>query len=162
MTRSSKRPRSSKPAWVFSYLTKMTRAHTLIVLVGLTAMFAVPARAQSDIMSDNYNIMVPEKGYKPSQPEPWLAPKYKSPRGTVKRVTIPKTTTVSPAEHTGPPDLYVPQTGRTVPNLPTVSGSGRGGVETFQDRAMRCSHQAGVFGQTAGDRGSYMGACLNQ
>jgi hypothetical protein len=70
---------------VFSYLMKMTRAHTLIVLVGLTAMFAVPARAQSDIMSDNYNIMVPEKGYKPSQPEPWLAPKYKSPRGTVKR-----------------------------------------------------------------------------
>jgi hypothetical protein len=74
----------------------------------------------------------------------------------------PETTTVSPAEHTGPSDLYVPQTGRTVPNLPTVSGSGRGGVETFQDRAMRCSHQAGVFGQTAGDRGSYMGACLNQ
>jgi hypothetical protein len=87
---------------VFSYLMKMTRAHTLIVLVGLTAMFAVPARAQSDIMSDNYNIMVPEKGYKPSQPEPWLAPKYKSPRGTVKRVTIPKTTTVSPAEHRCP------------------------------------------------------------
>lgn len=139
-----------------------TYAPTLLVLVGLATMFAAPARAQSDIMSDNYSIMVPEKGYKPSPPEPWLAPKYKSPRGTVKRVTIPKTTTVSPPNTQVPPDLYVPQTGRTVPNLPTVSGSGRGGVETFQDRAMRCSHQAGVFGQAAGDRGSYMGACLNQ
>ena len=139
-----------------------TYAPTLLVLVGLATMFAAPARAQSGIMSDNYSIMVPEKGYKPSPPEPWLAPKYKSPRGTVKRVTIPKTTTVSPPNTQVPPDLYVPQTGRTVPNLPTVSGSGRGGVETFQDRAMRCSHQAGVFGQTAGDRGSYMGACLNQ
>ena len=139
-----------------------TRAHILILVVGLMAMFAVPARAQRDIMSDNYSIMVPERGHKASQPEPWLAPKYKSPRGTVKHVTIPKTTTVSPPNTQVPPDLYVPQTGRTVPNLPTVSGSGRGGVETFQDRAMRCSHQAGVFGQTAGDRGSYMGACLNQ
>jgi hypothetical protein len=139
-----------------------TYAPTLLVLVGLATMFAAPARAQRDIMSDNYSIMVPEKGYKPSPPEPWLAPKYKSPRGTVKRVTIPTTTTVSPPNTQVPPDLYVPQTGRTVPNLPTVSGSGRGGVETFQDRAMRCSHQAGVFGQAAGDRGSYMGACLNQ
>jgi len=142
----------------------MTRTYApkLLVLVGLATMFAVPARAQSNIMSDNYSIMVPEKGYKPSPPEPWLAPKYKSPRGTVKHVTTPKTTTVSPPNTQVPPDLYVPQTGRTVPNLPTVSGSGRGGVETFQDRAMRCSHQAGVFGQTSGDRGSYMGACLNQ
>jgi len=139
-----------------------TYAYTFLVLIGLTAMFAVPARAQSDIMSDNYSIMIPERGYKPSQPEPWLAPKYKSPRGTVKSVTIPKTTTVSPPNTQVPPDLYVPQTGRTTPNLPTLSGSGRGGVETFQDRAMRCSHQAGVFGQGAGDRGSYMGACLNQ
>ena len=139
-----------------------TYAFTILVLVGLTAIFTVPARAQSDIMSDNYSIMVPERGYKPSQPEPWLAPKYKSPRGTVKSVTIAKTTTVSPPNTQVPPDLYVPQTGRTTPNLPTLSGSGRGGVETFQDRAMRCSHQAGVFGQAAGDRGSYMGACLNQ
>jgi hypothetical protein len=47
---------------------KMTRvcAYTLIVLAGLTATLAAPARAQRDIMSDNYGIMVPEKGYKPS------------------------------------------------------------------------------------------------
>jgi hypothetical protein len=80
-----------------------TYAPTLLVLVGLATMFAAPARAQSDIMSDNYSIMVPEKGYKPSPPELWLAPKYKSPRGTVKRVTIPKTTTVSPPNTQVPP-----------------------------------------------------------
>jgi hypothetical protein len=80
----------------------------------------------------------------------------------VKHVTIPKPTNVPMPNTQVPPDLYVPQTGRTTPNLPTLSGSGRGGVETFQDRAMRCSHQAGVFGQGAGDRGNYMGACLNQ
>ena len=137
-----------------------TRVHTLIVLVGLSAMFAMPARAQKDLMSDNYSIMVPEKGYKPSRPEPWLAPKYRSPRGTVKRVTTPKPTNVPMPNTQVPPDLYVPQTGRTLPNLPTVSGSGRGGVETFQDRAMRCSHQAGVYGQAAGS--SYMGTCVNQ
>jgi hypothetical protein len=45
-----------------------TYAFTILVLVGLTAMFAVPARAQSDIMTDNYSIMVPERGYKPSRP----------------------------------------------------------------------------------------------
>ena len=137
-----------------------TRVHTLIVLVGLTAMFAMPARAQKDLMSDNYSIMVPEKGYKPSRPEPWLAPKYRSPRGTVKRVTTPKPTNVPMPNTQVPPDLYVPQTGRTLPNLPTVSGSGRGGVETFQDRAMRCSHQSGVYGQAAGS--NYMGTCVNQ
>ena len=34
-----------------------------------------------------------------------------------------------------------------------------GGVETFQDRAARCAHQAGAYGQ--GTSGNYMGACLN-
>jgi hypothetical protein len=77
-----------------------TYAQTLLVLVGLATMFAVPARAQSDIMSDNYSIMVPERGYKPPRPEPWLAPKYKSPRGTVKHVTIPEADERADAEHT--------------------------------------------------------------
>jgi len=46
--------------------------------------------------------------------------------------------------------------------LPTVSGSGRGGAETFQDRSARCAHQAGVYGQAAGNAGNYMGSCVNQ
>ena len=37
-----------------------------------------------------------------------------------------------------------------------------GGVETYQDRAARCAHQAGVYGQAAGDRNAYIGSCINQ
>jgi hypothetical protein len=134
----------------------------LAIAIVLSAVSTAPAYAQNSILGDNYSIMVPEKGYKPSQPEPWLAPKYKSPSGTVKHIKLPKSTVVPMPNTQVPPDLYVPQTGRVVPNLPTVSGSGRGGAETFQDRAARCAHQAGVFGQPGGDRGSYIGACVNQ
>ena len=137
------------------------RRPLLAIVVVVPVILAAPSHAQNSILGDNYNIMVPEKGYKPSQPEPWLAPKYKSPSGTVNRVKLPKSTVVPMPNAQVPRDLYVPQTGKVVPNLPTVSGSGRGGAETFQDRAARCAHQAGVFGQGA-DRGSYMGACVNQ
>jgi hypothetical protein len=61
-----------------------------------------------------------------------------------------------------PPPLYVPQTGRVLPNLPSVSGSGSNGAETSQDRAFRCAHQAGVYGSAAGDRSAYIGSCVNQ
>lgn len=105
------------------------------------------------IMGDNFSIMGVQT------PEPWLAPTYKSPRGTVKHVVIPKSKIVSPPNTVVPPDVYVPQTGRTFQNLPTLSGSGPGGTETFQDRAARCAHQAGVYGQAT--TGSYMGACVN-
>lgn len=135
------------------------RRPLLAIGIILSAISTAPSHAQNSVLGDNYSIMVPEKGYKPSQPEPWLAPKYQSPRGTVK---LPKSTVVPVPKAQVPPDLYVPQTGRVVPNLPAVSGSGRGGAETSQDRAARCAHQAGVFGQPGGDRGSYMGACVNQ
>jgi hypothetical protein len=49
-----------------------------IMLIFLSAALATPAAAQSDILSDHYQIMVPEKGSKLEQPEPWLAPKYQS------------------------------------------------------------------------------------
>ena len=137
------------------------RRPLLAIVVVLSAISTAPSHAKNSILGDNYSIMVPEKGYKPPKPEPWLAPKYKSPSGTVNRVKLPKSTVAPMPNAQVPPDLYVPQTGKVVPNLPTVSGSGRGGAETFQDRAARCAHQAGVFGQGA-DRGSYMGACVNQ
>jgi hypothetical protein len=144
----------------------MMRAPSAILLVVLAAVLAMPARAQRgdgyDIMRDDYSIMVPEKGHKAEKPEPWLAPKYKSPRGTVKRVTTPKPTIVQPPSAALPPPIVVPQTGRALPNLPTVPGSGRGGAETYQDRAARCAHQAGVYGQAAGDRNTYIGTCINQ
>ena len=53
--------------------------------------------------------------------------------------------------------------GRVLPNLPAVPGAGPGGGETGQDRAVRCAHQAGVYGQAAGDRGTPMsGTCINE
>jgi hypothetical protein len=133
-----------------------------VLLVLLSVMLTTAARAQSgDILSDNYGIMVPEKGSKQKvsnrdQPEPWLAPRYKSPSGTVKQVHIPKSKIVNPPSTTDPGSVYVPQTGRTFENLPTP---GRG-TETFQDRAIRCTHQAGVYGQTGNARSAYMGSCL--
>jgi hypothetical protein len=127
----------------------------LIAVIALAAVAsALPARAQSD--DERYSIMRPEK------PEPWLAPKYKSPRGTRQQGTVPQPAP-TPQRHTSaPPPLYVPQTGQLLPNLPVVSGSGRGGVETSQDRAVRCAHQAGVYGAAAGDRNTYVGSCINQ
>ena len=147
-----------------SYLTGMTRTSTTIVLLVMTALLAGPVRAQTnnDILGDNYSIMKPEKGARPAQPEPWLAPKYKSPRGTVKHVVIPRSKAIEPPIAAVPPPIVVPQTGRVLPNLPTVQGSGPRGAETFQDRASRCAHQAGVYGQAAGDRNAYVGTCVNQ
>ena len=135
-----------------------------MLLVALMIALALPAQEAKayDILGDDYSIMVPEKGAKPKTPEPWLAPKYKSPRGTVKHVTIPKSTIVNPPNTQVPPPIVVPQTGRALPNLPTASGSGPGGRESYQDRAARCAHQAGVYGQAAGDRGTYIGTCINQ
>jgi hypothetical protein len=144
----------------------MVREPSMIMLIVLAAALATPALAQTgNILGDDYQIMVPEKGSKrqvskPEQPEPWLAPKYKSPRGTVQKVRIPKSKIVRPPSATDPGYVYVPQTGRTFQNLPSLPGSGPGGAETFQDRAIRCTHQAGVYGQVGANRGSYMGSCL--
>ena len=142
------------------------RASLVVGVFVLAVAPAASAFAQSgsgySIMQDDFSIMVPEKGYKPSKPEPWLAPKYQSPRGTVKKVTIPRSKTVRQPYAATPPPITVPQTGRTLPNFPTISGSGAGGAETFQDRAARCAHQAGVYGPAAGDRNAYVGTCVNQ
>jgi hypothetical protein len=144
----------------------MMREPSMIMLIFLSAALATPALAQTgSILGDDYQIMVPEKGSKRQaskleQPEPWLAPKYKSPRGTVQKVRIPKSKIVRPPSATDPGYVYVPQTGRTFQNLPSLPGSGPGGAETFQDRAIRCTHQAGVYGQVGANRGSYMGSCL--
>jgi hypothetical protein len=139
------------------------RVSLMLVLVVAPA---APAFAQSgsgySVMQDDYSIMVPEKGSRSSKPEPWLAPKYKSPRGTLEKVVIPRSKTVPQPQTVTPPPLYVPGTGRTLPNLPTISGSGRGGAETYQDRAARCAHQAGVYGADAGNRNAYVGSCINQ
>src|SRR5262245_2294783 len=144
----------------------MMREPSMIMLIVLAAALATPAFAQTgNILSDDYQIMVPEKGSKRQlskreQPEPWLAPKYKSPRGTIQNVRIPKSKIVRPPNATDPGYVYVPQTGRTFQNLTSLPGYGPGGTETSQDRAIRCTHQAGVYGQVGANRGSYMGSCL--
>ena len=132
---------------------EMARRFPLIVLIALTALVsAAPGRAQSDDDA-RYNIMTPE---------PWLPPKYKSPRGSTEHVVIPRPAPALPPPAAVPPPLYVPQTGRLLPNLPALAPSGPNGSETSQDRAARCAHQAGVYGQAAGDRGAYIGSCINQ
>jgi hypothetical protein len=133
----------------------IARGYRLIALLALTLVgSAMPAHAQSD--DERYSIMRPEK------PEPWLAPKYKSPRGTRQHVVIPRPAPAPQRRTAVPPPIYVPQTGQVLPNLPAISGSGPGGAETYQDRAARCAHQAGVYGQAAGDRNAYVGSCINQ
>ena len=76
-----------------------------------------------------------------------------SPALAQSQIVSPPNTAVSP------PSLFVPQTGQTLQNLPTLSGSGPGGAETFQDRAARCAHEAGVSGQAT--TGNFIGSCLN-
>ena len=132
---------------------------TAAALAGV--LFAPHAQARGgDIMGDDYSIMTPEKGSTAQKSEPWLAPTYKSPRGTVKSVIIPRSRIVTPPSANIPPSVIVPQTGQTFQNLPTLPGSGPGGAETFQDRAARCDHEAGVAGQAT--TGSVIGSCINQ
>lgn len=134
----------------YSYLKVMMRIAAILVAIT----FAVPASA-GVLDDDNYSIM------KPEPTPPGVVKPYKSPRGTKQHVTVPKR---APHESRTipvmPPPIISPQTGQAYPNLPPpVPGSGVGGRETGQDRAMRCAHQAGVYGQTGTN---YLGTCLNQ
>jgi hypothetical protein len=132
----------------------------LIVAIALTALARSPAYAQSN--NDPYTIMRPEPGRPAEMPEPWLPPKYKSPRGTPEHIVTPEPLNLPPSQYTVPPPLYVPQTGQMLPNLPSVTGAGPNGLETSQDRALRCANQAGVYGAAAGDRNTYVNSCVNQ
>lgn len=85
----------------------MARRYSLTALLVLAAIVsALPAHAQSD--DERYSIMRPEPGTKPAKPEPWLAPKYKSPRGTPKHVVIPRPSSPTQPSAQVPPPLYVP------------------------------------------------------
>ena len=131
------------------------------VLLALLAGLAV-AHAQS--ADDPYSIMRPEPAGKNPQPvEPWLPPKYKSPRGTRQHVSHPPPAEAPPQRRAQtPPPILVPETGRVLPNMPVLPGAGPSGAETGQDRALRCAHQAGVYGDAAGDRNTYINTCINQ
>jgi hypothetical protein len=137
----------------------MTHKGWAVIVVALAALLsALPARAQSD--DDLYTIMCEEPSVQ--KPEPWLPPKYQSSRGSREHVVIPPAAP-APQPHAGvPPPLYVPQTGRVLPNLPNPAPSGPHGRETYQDRAARCAHQVGAYGAAAGDRSTYINSCINQ
>ena len=128
-----------------------------LVLAALVATAASAALSPlaAQVVDNPYTIM---------KPEPWLAPKYKSPRRTKERVVTPSPPVVEPRRIPDvPPPVMVPQTGRALPNLPQPApASGMGGRETYQDRTTRCTHQAGVYGTAAGDRSNYITTCINQ
>lgn len=123
-----------------------------IAAAALVAGAVSPAFAQTG-EDDRYTIM---------RPEPGIPPKYQSPRRTPQHIVTPEPLNVNPPQASVPPPLYVPQTGRVLPNLPSPGGAGPGGGETSQDRASRCANQAGVYGAAAGDRNTYIGGCINQ
>lgn len=128
----------------------------LAALFGLSAaLLALPAAAQVQM-----HINPPP--YPITTPEPWLPPKYQSPRGSTEHVVIPPPAP-PPHQRAGvPPPLYVPQTGRLLPNLPNPVPSGPNGRETYQDRAARCAYQASIYGAQAGNRNTYINSCINQ
>jgi len=130
-----------------------------LVIAAFVALVA-PVHAADDI----YKIMKPERDARAAMPEPWLAPKYESPRGTIQRPVAPRPPRVETRRIPDvPPPIVVPQTGRSLPNIqPVVPGAGVGGRETSQDRTTRCTHQAGMYGAQAGDRSSYITTCVNQ
>jgi hypothetical protein len=132
------------------YLKVMTRFAAVLIAIALAA----PATA-GVLDDDSYSIM------KEEPTPPGVVKPYKSPRGTKKHVTVPRRAPDQPRVIPQmPPPIINPQTGQAYPNLPPPApGAGLGGGETGQDRAMRCAHQAGVYGQAGTN---YLATCINQ
>ncbi|MFA6266867.1 MAG: hypothetical protein WC670_14280 [Pseudolabrys sp.] len=142
-------------------MSEMCRRYVIFALVAAGLLAPAPAvRAQS--VSDPYNIMAPEPGHRPQpQPTPWLPPKYQSPRNA-RPIPTPRAELPPAPRAAVPPSIYVPETGRVLPNLPTLSPSGPNGTETSQDKAVRCANQVGIYGAQAGNPAGYLGSCVNQ
>jgi len=136
----------------------------LAVVVPVAVALIVPAAAQAQQKDPNWVIMAPEPGRPPEMPQPWITPTYKSPRGLPQHVRTRRHRRHVESRRLSepPPPIIVPQTGLAVPTLPTLSPSGPHGTETFQDKALRCTHQAGAYSALAGDRSTYIGSCVNQ
>jgi hypothetical protein len=135
-----------------------------MVLALMAFALLAPGLSHAQSGQPSYWIIKPEPGRAQDPPEPWLAPKYKSPRGTRQHVK-PSPRAAEPDQprvSTPPPPIVVPQTGVALPNMRTLSPSGPRGTESFQDKALRCAHQAGAYGSAAGNRGTYIGTCVTQ
>ncbi|MGE0063727.1 MAG: hypothetical protein AB7T86_16820 [Xanthobacteraceae bacterium] len=133
----------------------MDRRFAILLLAGLVFGARAVCAAENDTL---YNIMVPEKGTRTQkQFEPWLAPKYETPRFDRQPAIVVPETPHPRAQATVPPPLLSPRTGRALPNLPGASSR-----EGFQDRATRCAHQSGAYGNDINSPAGYIGACINQ
>ena len=162
------------------------RGMRLALAVVLMLVLAAPALAAESDDSGTINIMRPEpgravehrhahksRGHRAANERKGFGVKENTRRGSSGLVTpaplpgpqpplpVPHQQVVTP-QPVAPPPLFVPQTGQTLPNLPTIAPSGPHGQETYQDRAARCAHQAGIYGPAAGNSSAYINSCINQ
>jgi hypothetical protein len=127
------------------------------IIIGLAvAGTSFSAQAEPTVAGHHFGIL------KGQTTEPWLAPKYHSPRGTRQHVVTPRPVPTPSLRVETPSSIVVPQTGIALPNTRTLSPSGPNGTETFQDRSIRCTQQAGAYGSLTGNRTMYMGSCLSR
>jgi hypothetical protein len=133
----------------------MEFCRTVILLGSVLALSAGADSALArDRLGDSYSIMAPE---------PWLAPRHQSPRGIPREPNAARPRPVpqpTPRVARPAPPVVLPN-GQVIPNLPPVNQGivPGGGRETFGDRALRCSHQAGVYGVPGDQRSVYMHSC---
>jgi len=131
-------------------------------VIVLSLVIVAPAAA-SPQGHDDYNIMVPEKAAKPRAhqrrgssvivaPTPLPPPLHYLPP--------PVQSDVAPPPVVAPP--VVAPSGQLVPSPPTYSPSGPHGTESYQDRAVRCAHEAGVNSGAVGNPSAFIGSCINQ
>lgn len=147
----------------------MLRGSLILLLV--LALIAPAFAAEPADDSGTISIMRPEPGTAPAnesgRPRKQLRahvrgssnPVYPAPlSGPQPPLAVPQIE-AAPRRAVNPPPLYVPETGRTLPNLPITGPN----AETSQDRATRCAHQAGVYSPSAtGNPAGYIGSCINQ
>jgi len=148
----------------------------LLILLFVLALAAPAFAAEPNPADDGgtISIMKPEPGTAPAKesdkPSRHLRAHVRGSSNTVYPTPLSGPQAPLPVPHQEvatprpqlPPPLYVPETGRALPNLPTI-GAGPGGGETSQDKAVRCAHQAGVYGPSAtGNPAGYIGSCINQ
>ena len=139
------------------------------LIVVAAALVLAPVLSRAATVDDPTNIMRPEPGSRDAAFEAWHQKHPNVPRRKVRGssnpvypAALPKpdhfTPTPSlearPSGRTVEPYIVSPQTGQALPNLD------QGRRETGQDRAMRCAHQTGIYGQAGG--ANYLGTCINQ
>ena len=145
----------------------MRRTPCLFAAVAIAVGCSAPS-ALGQSLGRSYDIIAPE---------PWLPPRHRSiatPRNPSKPAGIPDYNRIrnkNPIPHAEripksvPLAIPQPQAPTVVPGLGSIPNlpplRGLGATESFNDRAARCAHQAGVFGVPAGQTGVYIRSCAN-